>query len=122
MESSKALHRPGGTGLPKMEQIMKIITIKASTATSEIEAAIPFLDMRAHAIEMRDMAYQVMAEQGDQDVLELHEIDGVTVLFSPVWGYAYVNESSPGVGNSLEICNGEADSPEAAAARWVNGE
>lgn len=97
---------------------MKIITIKASTTNNEIEAAINFLDMRAHAIEMRDMAEQVMAEQGDQDVLELHVIGDVYVLYSPVFGYAYVNEQSTGIGNSLIIESGEADSPEDAAQKW----
>lgn len=60
----------------------------------------------------------VLAEQGDQAVLELHEVDGVTVLYSPVFGYAYVNEAGPGVGDSLVIDSGEADSPEHAARVW----
>lgn len=98
---------------------MLTITITATTTTQAIEAAIPFLDMREHAIEQRDMAAAVIDEQGDEAVLELHEIDGATVLFSPIFGYAYVNEMSPGVGDSLLIGNGEADSPEDAAQQWA---
>lgn len=94
------------------------LTITATTANEAIEAEIPFLDMRDHAAEVRDMAAAVIEEQGAQVVLELHEIDGVTVLYSPVFGYAYVNQASPGVGNSLLIGNGEADSPEHAAQQW----
>lgn len=94
------------------------LTIKASTTTEEIEAAIPFADMRREAIERRDDAAAVLAEQGDQVVAELHEIDGVTVLYSPVFGYAYVNEMTSGVGDSLVIDSGEADSPEHAARVW----
>lgn len=97
------------------------LTITATTANEAIEAATPFLDMRDHAAEVRDMAAAVIEEQGDQVVLELHEIDGVTVLYSPVFGYAYVNQASPGVGNSLLIGNGEADSPEHAAQQWLTG-
>ena len=97
---------------------MLTLTISATTTTKQIEAAIPFLDMRTEAMERRDDAAAVLAEQGDQAVLELHEIDGVTVLYSPVFGYAYVNEQSHGVGNSLLINNGEADSPDHAAQQW----
>lgn len=94
------------------------LTITATTTTEAIEAAIPFLDMRDHAAEVRDMAAAVIEEQGDQAVLELHDIGGVTVLYSPAFDYAYVNETSPSVGNSLLIGNGEADSPEHAAQQW----
>lgn len=94
------------------------LAITATTTTEAIEQAISFLDMREHAIDQRDTAAAVLAEQGDQEVLQLHEIDGVSVLYSPTFGYAYVNEQSPGVGNSLLIDNGEADSPEHAAAQW----
>lgn len=99
---------------------MLTLTITPATATEAIEAAIPFLDMRGHAFEQRNMAAAVREEQGDQAVLELHDIDGVAVLYSPVFGYAYVNEMSTGVGNSLLIGNGEADSPEHAAQEWLN--
>lgn len=88
---------------------MLTLTITATTTTEAIEAAIPFLDMREHAIE----------QQGDQTILELHEINGAAVLYSPEFGYAYVNEMSPGVGDSLLIGNGEADSPEDAAQQWA---
>lgn len=98
---------------------MLTLAITATTTTEAIEAAIPFLDMRAHAIEMRDMAAAVIEEQGDQVVLELHDIDGVTVLYSPAFGYAYVNEAGPGVGDSLLIGNGEVDGPEDAAQQWA---
>ena len=104
------------------KKIMLTLTITATTTTEDIEAAISFLDMRDHAIEQRDMAAAVIEEQGDQNVLELHEIDGVTVLYSSTFGYAYVNERSPGVGNSLLIDNGKADSAEHAAQQWRTGE
>lgn len=97
---------------------MLTLTITATTTTEAIEAAIPFLDMREHAIERRDDAAAVVAEQGDQVVAELHEIDGVTVLWSPVFEYAYVNEQTPGVGNSLLIGNGECPSAEHAVRVW----
>lgn len=79
------------------------LTITATTSNETLEQAIPFLDMQEHAAEMRDMAAAVIEEQGDQVVLELHD----------------VNEMSPGVGNSLLICNGEADGPEHAAQQWT---
>ena len=100
----------------------KVLTITATTTNEQIESAIPFLDMRKEAIERRNDAAAVLAEQGDQTVLELHDIEGVMVLFSPVFGYAIVNEQSSGIGESLLIDNEEAESPEHAAARWVSGE
>lgn len=81
------------------------LTIRATTTNEAIEDAIPFLDMRSHAIEMRDMAAAVIEEQGDQNVLELHEFGDIVVLYSPDFGYAYVNERSVGVGNSLVVEN-----------------
>ena len=95
-----------------------MLTITATTTTEAIEAAIPFLDMRAEAIERRDDAAAVLDDLGELTVLEYHDIDGVAVLYSPTLGYAMVNEFSAGVGNSLVIDNGEADSPEHAAAKW----
>ncbi len=102
-------------------QMTKTLEITASTSTDAIEAAIPFLDMRAHAIDLRDMAAAVIEEQGDQLVLEVHDVDGVSVLYSPTFGYAYVNEPSPGVGDSVLIDNGEADSAEHAADLYKVG-
>jgi hypothetical protein len=93
--------------------------ITASTTTEEIEAAIPFLDMRKEAIERRDDALAVAEEQGDQEVLELHEFGDVLVLFSPVFGYALVNEKTAGVGDSMLIDSGGADSAEHAAQQWI---
>jgi hypothetical protein len=99
-----------------------ILTIKASTTTDEIESAIPYLDMRQEAIERRDDALAVLAEQGDNTVLELHdEGDDISVLYSPTFDYAYVNQKSPGIGNSLLIESGEAGSPEHAASVWRDG-
>jgi hypothetical protein len=95
-----------------------ILTIKASTTTQQIEDAIRYLDMRKHAIERRDDAAAVIAEQGDQEVLELHHIDGLDVLYSPTWGYAYVNHPTGGIGDSMVLDNGEADSAEHAARVW----
>lgn len=94
-----------------------ILVIKGSTSTQQIEEAIRCIDMRQHAIERRDAA-AVIAQQGDQAVLELHEIDGVEVLYSPVFGYAYVNGRSGGTGDSIVLDNGEADSAERAARLW----
>lgn len=96
----------------------KILTISATTTTEQIEAAIPYVDMRKEAIERRDDAAAVLSEQGDQDVLELHDIDGVDVLYSPVFGYALVNERTSGVGDSLLIESGECESPEHAVSVW----
>lgn len=96
-----------------------MLSITATTTDDAIDAAIPYLDMRAHALEMRDMAAAVLAEQGDQEVLQLHAIDGVDVLYSPAHDYAYVNQSSGGTGNSLILNAGEAESPEVAAAKWA---
>ena len=93
-----------------------ITTISATTTTDAIEDAIRFLDMRTAAIEARDMVAAVLQEQGDSVTLELHEIDGITVLFSPVFGYAWVNEVSTGVGNSLFV--EYAQTPDDAAAEW----
>lgn len=98
---------------------MQVFSITATTPTEAIESAIPFLDMRAHAIEVRDMASAVLAEQGDQEVLQLHDVGGVSVLYSPTFGYAYVNEQSGGVGDSLIIGSGDADSAEHAAQQWT---
>lgn len=99
---------------------MLTLTIKASTTTDAIEDAIPFPDMRAHAIELRDMELgaAVIDEQCDQVVAELHEIDGVTILWSPVFEYAYVNEDTPGVGDSLLIEQYECPTPEHAVSVW----
>lgn len=99
-----------------------ILTIKASTTTDEIANAIPFVDMRKEAIERRDDAAAVLEEQGDQTVLEYHDIDGVSALYSPSFGYALVNQQSPGIGDSLVIDSGEADSAEQAASKWRDGE
>lgn len=95
-----------------------MFSITASTTDQEIENAISFLDMRAHAIERRDDAAAVIEEQGDQEVLQLHECDGVTVLLSPVFGYAVINEKSTGVGNSLFTDNGDVGCPEDAVKIW----
>ena len=97
---------------------MLTLEIKATTTTEAIETAIPYLDMRTEAIERRDDAAAVIQEQGDQIVLELHDINGVDVLYSPVFSYAFVNQKSPGVGNSLIINSGDADSAEHAAEQW----
>ena len=99
-----------------------ILTIRASTTTEEIEAAIQYLDMRKEAIERRDDAAAVLAEQGDQEVLELHHIDGVDVLFSPVFAYALVNERTTGIGESLLIGNNDCKSPEHAVSVWRGAE
>lgn len=100
------------------EMTAAALIIRATTTTEAIEAAIPFLDMREHAIELRDMAAAVIAEQGDQVVAELHEIDGIAVLWSPVFEYAYVNERSGGIGDSLLIGNGECPDAEHAVRVW----
>ena len=55
----------------------------------------------------------------DQKVLEYIEFaDGVAVLFSPVFGYAYINQRSPGVGDSMLVESGGADSADHAARIW----
>ena len=96
----------------------KTIAIRATTTDAEIAAAIPYADMRVEARDRRDDAAAVLAEQGDQIVLELHDIDGVDVLYSPAYSYAMVNERSPGGGDSLMIANSECDAPEMAVLIW----
>ena len=96
---------------------MTSLTIRATTLDAELDA-IPFLDMRREATERRDDAKAVQSEQGDQIVLEYIEYsDGVAVLYSEAFCYAYVNQTSPGVGDSLVINVGDASSVEAAADR-----
>lgn len=96
---------------------MITLTIRASTTDSKLDA-IPYIDMRAHAREQRDMAAAVQEQQGDQEMLEYHQFDDANVLYSPTFGYAYVNGSTPGTGDSLLIENGMADSAEHAASIW----
>lgn len=99
---------------------MLILTIKASTTTDAIEDAIPFRDMREHAIALRDLELgaAVIPEDYEEVVAELHEIDGVTILWSPVFAYAYVNEDGPGAGDSLMIDEYECPTPEHAVSVW----
>ncbi len=94
-------------------------TIRATTTDAEIENSIPYMDMRQEATERRDDAAAVLEEQGDQIVLELHDVGGVDVLYSPVFSYALVNQKSQGIGDSLLIESGECDSPEHAARVWL---
>lgn len=92
-----------------------MLTITATTTDLEIES-IPYLDMRIEATERRDDAAAVLEEQGDEEVLQYETYDdGVAVLYSPIFGYALVNRASPGVGDSVLIDNGEADSADHAA-------
>jgi hypothetical protein len=95
------------------------LIISATTTDAQIEAAIPFIDMRHHATEVRDMAAAVLQEQGDIERLELHEIDGISVLYSPEYAYAYVNQVSSGVGNSLVIDADGARTVGDAVAQWI---
>jgi hypothetical protein len=92
------------------------LTITATTSDAAIADAIRYNDMRTAAIIMRDMAAAVMTEQGDQITMELYDVDGIDVLFSPVFGFAWVNQPSAGIGHSLMV--EYADTPEDAAAEW----
>lgn len=92
------------------------LKITGATTTQAIESAIPFLDMKEHAIEQRDAAKSAALD--DETVLELHEIRHVTVLYSPTFGYAYCNTGGAGTGSSELIGNGEAESPEHAVQIW----
>lgn|GEM_PF-3581247 len=97
---------------------MTYLAITATTTDAELEA-IRYNDMRREARERRDDAAGVLEEQGDQTVLEYQESDdGVAVLFSSDFGYALVNQLSGGVGDSLLIENGQAESIEHAAQQW----
>lgn len=103
----------------KQQRVEVSITISASTTDAEIECAIDYCDMSKEAKERRDDAAAVIAEQGDQVVLEYVEFaDGVAVLYSPEFGYAYVNQRSPGVGDSMLVESGKADSADHAAHIW----
>lgn len=84
---------------------MLVLTISASTTDEAIAQAIPFPDMRAHAL----------AGRGGADRLELHEVAGVTVLLSPIRSYAYVNELGPATGDSMLISHGCTGADHAAA-------
>ncbi|MCS0585341.1 hypothetical protein NX784_27555 [Massilia pinisoli] len=74
--------------------------------------------MRDHARECRDDASAIVKDEGDCTLLKYHDADGVNVLYSPEFGYAYVNEKSPGVGNSLFLEIDEVTSVEQAAEMW----
>lgn len=100
---------------------MNILTIRATTTDQEIENALPFLDMRQHAIERRNDAAAVLPEQGDETVLEVEEFEGTTVMYSPIFSYAYVNGRSAGVGDSY-LLDGEFESVEQAVARYRGGD
>ena len=103
----------------KQQRAEVFFVISASTDDAEIESAIGYCDMSKEAKERRNDAAAVMDEQGDQKVLEYVEFaDGVAVLYSPEFGYAYVNQRSPGVGDSMLIENGGADSADHAAHIW----
>ena len=94
------------------------LSISASTTDLELED-IRCNDMRREARERRDDAAAVQAEQGDQEVLEYEEMDdGMVVLYSPIFGYALVNQRSTGEGDSMLIESGQADSIEHAASVW----
>jgi hypothetical protein len=98
--------------------VNQALSITATTSDIELED-IPYNDMRREARERRDDAAAVLEEQGDQQVLEYVEYgDGVAVLYSPAWGYAYVNKRSNGVGDSILIEQGNADSADHAAHIW----
>lgn len=103
----------------RQQRVEVAFDISASTDDAEIESAIGYCDMSKEAKERRDDAAAVMDEQGDQKVLEYIEFaDGVAVLFSPVFGYAYINQRSPGVGDSMLVESGGADSADHAARIW----
>ena len=92
--------------------------ISATTTNDEIKKNIPYLDMQLEAIERRDDAAAVLDEQGDQTVLQFYKIENVDVLFSSTFGYAFVNEQSNGISDSLFIGNDECESPEYAVKLW----
>jgi hypothetical protein len=101
-----------------------LMAITAATTDAQIDDVIMYSDMRDHAREMRDMALTVADDHDEQDedglpLLEYHEIDGIHVLHSPIWAYAYVNERSAGVGDSRIIDNDDAPTPGIAAAIWL---
>ncbi len=97
-----------------------ILTIRASTTNADIESAIPCDEMRRHAIERRDDAAAVIDEMGDEAVLDLYKIDGVTVLWSSAYCYGVVNKTGRGAGDCLYA--GEKPegvvTPAEAAAFW----
>jgi hypothetical protein len=101
-----------------MSTMTTILNISGTTTDDQIYSAIPFCDMRAHAVELRDAAAAVIDVQGCHNVAHIHDMDGILVLHCPIWEYAMVNERSPGVGDSLMTDNWEAPTPAAAAAIW----
>ncbi len=97
-------------------------TNRASTTTyADIEDAIPYGEMRRHAIERRDGAAGVIDELGDEEVLDLYEIDGVLVLWSDAFCYGVMNRTDP-FDDCLCLYAGEKPegvvTPAEAAAYW----
>ena len=93
-----------------------ITTISATTGTGTIINAIPFADMRQHAIMLRDMADAVREEMGDQEVAELYQDGAIMVLFSRSFGYGVVNQTNHHINHSLYV--EEISTPDDAAAEW----
>lgn len=83
-----------------------VLRISRDLDGSIISRKIPFHDMLAHALDERAAGAS----------LELHEFGNAVVLFSPDHSYAYINERSAGVGDSLVVYG--ADSARLAAKRW----
>lgn len=107
------------SAIQRQQRVEVAFDISASTEDAEIESAIGYCDMIREAKERRGDALAVMEEQGNQKVLEYVEFaDGVAVLFSPVFGYAYINQRSPGVGDSMLVESGRCCSAEHAAHIW----
>lgn len=93
---------------------MKLLTVTATTTDDEINDTTPYLDTRKEAFEHRSDG-EMMCD--DSYNLEYHEINGVNVLYSPAFGFALVNDMSPGVGDSLLLEAGECTGPEDAVSK-----
>jgi hypothetical protein len=94
------------------------LSITGATDVDAIIDTIPFCDMRSHALEIHEWLRAVDPTGSAPPVLVLCDVGGVTVLWSPVYDYAFANAGGPGVGDSVLIPNGECSSPEYAAAVW----
>lgn len=92
---------------------MKILTITTATIAAQLEELMPFLDMRQEALDSRGKCE-----------LELHKFDDDTVvLYSPDRAFAYVNQDSNGVRNSLFLSDLDGvKSAEHAARIYATGD
>lgn len=103
-----------------------LLTIRAGTDDATIDAQIPVPGMRTHVRALRDGAAGAIIDRAGPaavaedttPVLELHDVLGVVVLFSPTDRYAICNDAIP-TGPSMLVNKDDAIGPERAARCWL---